>query len=554
MAFSEVAYKALQDVVGAEDVTDDPVVCQSYSRVQWLSPGILQREKLGLDMRPACVVMPGSTEEVQAAIRIANRYKFPFVPRGSGFTFSAFPSLGGAMVIDPKRMNRIHEVNEKDMYAVIEPYVAFAEVQTEAMKKGMTCPTPLAGSQVSMLANYAWHGAYGNSWISGIGAQNLLAFELVLPDGEIVRSGAMAMPRAGAFWNDGPGPDLRGLLRGGMFGHAGGLGMVTKISCRLYPWPGPSVWPTEGIAGSKRSKFPEDKFKWFMIKFPVKYPEEEEKELKLSAELFYEMGKAEIAVTATHLAKQFLYTYSSETKQDLFENMENDVFPCGYIVVALQATTSPKQIEYEERVLRDIVAKVGGVFVNEDEPAYQVWIGRVANEWIRFGNAQRLARPSDSFNIGASCVDSIDVIVQEILKSNRVGRELLDKENKGANFVQPLSVHGGWISPQEYGYWCLMTTDVFPEQSLEQAAEALEIITAITKSQVEEKRAAAVMHLIGPAYDVLGPMFGNVHLIMKRIKKTFDPNNLSNPPYATNIDVMPEEEVAKIAGSTDVGN
>jgi FAD/FMN-containing dehydrogenase len=553
MAFSEVAYKALQDVVGAENVTDDPVLCQSYSRVQWLSPGVLQREKLGLDMRPACVVMPESTEEVQAAIRIANRYKFPFVPRGSGFTFSAFPALGGAMVIDPKRMNRIHEVNEKDMYAVIEPYVAFAEVQTEAMKKGMTCPTPLAGSQVSMLANYAWHGAYGNSWISGIGAQNLLAFELVLPDGEIVRSGAMAVPRAGTFWNDGPGPDLRGLLRGGMFGHAGGLGMVTKISCRLYPWPGPSVWPTEGIAGYKRSKFPEDKFKWFMIKFPAKYPEEEEKELKLSAELFYEMGKAEIAVTATHLAKQFLYTYSSETKQDLFENMENDVFPSGFIVVALQATTSPKQIEYEERVLRDIVAKVGGVFVSEDEPAYQVWIGRVANEWIRFGNAQRLARPSDSFNIGASCVDSIDVIVQEILKSNRVERELLDKEGKGADFVQPLSVHGGWISPQEYGYWCLMTTDVFPEQSPEQAAEALEVITAVVKYQVEEKRAAAVMHLIGPSYDVLGPMFGNVHLIMKRIKKTFDPNNLSNPPYATNIDVMPEEEVAKIAG-TDVGN
>mgnify|MGYP000113768791 CR=1 FL=1 len=43
----------------------------------------------------------------------------------------------------------------------------------------------LAGSQVSCLANYSWHGAYGNSWITGIGAQNLLGFELVLPDGEV---------------------------------------------------------------------------------------------------------------------------------------------------------------------------------------------------------------------------------------------------------------------------------------------------------------------------------------------------------------------------------
>ena len=134
------------------------------------------------------------------------------------------------MVIDPKRMDQIIEINEKDMYAVIEPYVTFAELQTEAMKKGMTCPCPLAGAQCSVLANYSWHGAYGNSWISGSGAQNLVAFEWVLPTGDIVKSGSISLPHAGWFWNDGPGPDLRGLLRGGSVGHAGGLGMVTKIS------------------------------------------------------------------------------------------------------------------------------------------------------------------------------------------------------------------------------------------------------------------------------------------------------------------------------------
>ena len=78
MAFSKIALKALQDVVGIENVTDDEVVCQSYSRVNWLPSGFLQRERLGTDMRPVCVVMPGCTEEVQAIIRIANRYKFPF--------------------------------------------------------------------------------------------------------------------------------------------------------------------------------------------------------------------------------------------------------------------------------------------------------------------------------------------------------------------------------------------------------------------------------------------------------------------------------------------
>ena len=50
------------------------------------------------------------------------------------------------------------------------------------------------------------------------------------------------------IWNDGPGPDLRGFQRGAQFGHAGGMGMVTKISTRLFPWPGPAVFPTTGNA------------------------------------------------------------------------------------------------------------------------------------------------------------------------------------------------------------------------------------------------------------------------------------------------------------------
>lgn len=549
MAFTEVAFKALQDVVGTENISNDPAICQAYSRVQWLPSGVMQRERCGLNMRPACVVMPGSTAEVQSIVKIANRYLFPFVPRGSGFTFSAFPTQAGTVVIDPKRMDRIIELNERDMYAVIEPYVSFVGLQAEAMKYGLYIPTPLAGSQVSCLANYSWHGAYGNSWITGIGAQNLLGFELVLADGELVRSGSMACPNAGSFWNDGPGPDLRGFLRGGMFGHAGGIGMVTKISCKLWQFAGPEVFPTQGNGNMKFSPgFGEDCWRWYMIKFPCQYPQDEQLELRKSAELFYEMGKAEIGEVATHLAQQFLYTYSSVTKQDLFDNIKNNVFPYGFVVVGLQAKTSLEQMEYEDRVLHEMVKKVGGLFVKEDEPAYKVWIGRAANEWVRFGNAQRLARPSDNFSIGSSNVDSIDSIVYEILESNEVGRKALAEEGLGKDFVQPLSIHGGWISPQEYGYWCLHTTDVFPEQDPAQCNQALELIGRVAKSQFQRRSAAAVIHLLGPAYDMFGPTFGNVHLIMKAFKREFDPGNLSNPGYATRPDVVSEEELKKMMG------
>ena len=94
MAFTEIAYKALQHIVGEENVTNDPVICQAYSRVQWLPSGVMQRERCGLNMRPACVVMPGSTEEVQNIIRLANRYQLPFCAAGLGLYLQRFPHAG----------------------------------------------------------------------------------------------------------------------------------------------------------------------------------------------------------------------------------------------------------------------------------------------------------------------------------------------------------------------------------------------------------------------------------------------------------------------------
>jgi hypothetical protein len=91
-----------------------------------------------------------------------------------------------------------------------------------------------------------------------------------------------------------------------------------------------------------------------------------------------------------------------------------------------------------------------------------------------------------------------------------------------------------------------MTTDIFPEQSVDQANQAIGIIMSHLKGELEDKSSAAVIHLLGPSYDILGPTFDNVHLIMKKIKTTFDPNNISNPPYATRPDVLSPEEVAKM--------
>lgn len=545
MAFSDIAYKALQDIVGEENVTNDPVVCQAYSRIQWTPDGIIQREQIGLAMRPVCIVMPGSTEEVQAIYKIANRYLFPVIPRGTGMINTAFPNREGTVVIDPKRMDRIINLDAKNMYAVIEPYVSFASLQAEAMKVGLYYPGLPAGSQISVLSNISWHGGYCNSWISGLGANMLLAYELVLPDGEILRSGSIAQSGSDWIWNNGPGPDLRGFLRGGQFGHAGGMGMVTKVSTRLFPWPGPDVFPTSGYGTEKVSELPTDKFRWYMIDFPHKYPEEEEYGLRKTCDLQYELAKAEIAVVVQHLAKQFLLCWSTRTKQEFHEGMAKDVFPRGYNVIGLCTTTSLEQLEYEEKVLRHIVEKMGGIFLTEKDEPYRLWM-RIANDWLRTAHSLRESRPTDCFHQGTACLDSIDAVTDEILRANRTQRAAYEKEGLGKELLQPISQHGGWINPLEKGYGAIMTTVIWPEQTLQKASEAMKVILGSLKGQLETKSAGATIGLLGPAYDLLGPLLFNVHLLVKEMKKSFDPNNISNPPYATRPDVVSPEELEKM--------
>ena len=123
-------------------------------------------------------------------------------------------------------MNRILEINEKNMYAVVEPYVIFAQLQAELMKRGLNCNITGAGSNCSALP-IAAHQGLGHLSISGsYGERNLLAVEWVTPDGEIVRLGSSGS-LGEWFCGDGPGPSLRGIIRGNVV-PLGGLGVFTR--------------------------------------------------------------------------------------------------------------------------------------------------------------------------------------------------------------------------------------------------------------------------------------------------------------------------------------
>ena len=158
-------YQALESVVGKEYISDDPAITACYFK-EMLEKGEEAANRYyaypfgmlpGKTYRPECVVLPGTTEEVQAIVRLANRYKFHFIPVGSLLFYSCIPSGSGYITIDPKRMGSL-EIDEKNMYAVGEPYTSFAQLQVEAMKRGLTCHIPWSGSQTSVIANHLFAG------------------------------------------------------------------------------------------------------------------------------------------------------------------------------------------------------------------------------------------------------------------------------------------------------------------------------------------------------------------------------------------------------------
>ena len=291
---------------------DNPATVNAYFG-DWLPPKIL-----GMSMPPEFVVLPNGTMETQAVIKICNRYKIPFIPVGSNqWSLTGSPNRPHTVIIDCKRMGEIHEIDEKNMYAVIEPLCTLAQVQAEAYKRGLYIGSPEASATASAIGGHVFQGMWGVGYRLGVAYRNILGIEWVLPNGEILRTGSFSQDADNGFWGEGPGPDLRGMLRG-YAGAMGGVGMVTKMAVKLHPYPGPKVWPVEGIIPNQTSMLPEDRFKWYMVKY---------ESLEDAINFMYEVGKAEIARRGAEMADRVLYHVVGQLLRRVLDRVEKAHLP-----------------------------------------------------------------------------------------------------------------------------------------------------------------------------------------------------------------------------------
>ena len=198
------ALKSLEQIVGPQYISEEPAVLDSYA-FQWGAELFTDTPFLP---RSGAIVLPGSTEEVQALVKTCNQYnvRYKAISNGWGF-YSALGLDEDAIHVDMRRLNRIIEINEKSMYAVVEPYVTCALLQPEAMKKGFTVHMIGAGCNTSAMPITAHQGTGSGGVSTSCGDRNTLAVEWVTPDGELLKFGSLGAG-AGWFCGDGPGPSL----------------------------------------------------------------------------------------------------------------------------------------------------------------------------------------------------------------------------------------------------------------------------------------------------------------------------------------------------------
>jgi len=184
--------------------------------------------------QPALVVRPASTGEVQALVRIAVEEQASLTPRvaGSNVGGLAIPPEGG-VVVDLRRMNRILEVNQEDMVALIEPGVTWEQLKAHLAEHQIPLRMgyPLSPPDTSIVANCLLDGLGNLSLRYGAMADWIGGLEVVLPDGTLCRTGAGA---ASPIWfGRGPLPDLTGLFVSAQ----GTTGIVTTMAFQLWPQP-----------------------------------------------------------------------------------------------------------------------------------------------------------------------------------------------------------------------------------------------------------------------------------------------------------------------------
>jgi len=188
---------------------------------------LYEYDALSCARQPQAVVFPTCTEQVVSIAKLAARENLPVVARGAGTGLSGGSVVTeGGIVLAFARMKKIVEIDLENLRARVQPGVVNLDLSFAVSDRGLYfAPDPSSQKACTIGGNVAENAGGPHTLAYGVTTNHILGLEVVLPDGEVIHTGAR-------FW-DRPGYDLTGFI----VGSEGTLGIVTEITVRLSRKP-----------------------------------------------------------------------------------------------------------------------------------------------------------------------------------------------------------------------------------------------------------------------------------------------------------------------------
>jgi len=210
--------REFKGAAGKDNVWSDPADLHTYS----YDAAVLD------PVQPALVVRPTTAEILGRCVRLCNDNRLPLTVRGAGTNLSGgtIPLPGGVVVVT-NGLNRILEINEADMYAVVEPGVVTAKLAAAVEARGLFYPPDPGSQAVSTLGGNVSENAGGLRGLKyGVTRDYVMGLSFFDVDGNLVKTGARTVKCATGY-------NLTGL----MVGSEGTLGVLAEIILKLIPYP-----------------------------------------------------------------------------------------------------------------------------------------------------------------------------------------------------------------------------------------------------------------------------------------------------------------------------
>ena len=427
------AYKELEQVLGADYITEDPAICTSYG----IQP--FHRTEPGVWVNvPAAVAMPACTQEVAAIVKICNKYHIKYKAHSTGFGAHAGPGQDGVLQVDMRRMNHLIDFDPKNGIAVVEPYTTYMELQRYAWPNGLALLMNTAGPHTSILASTTSHqGGGSNSASMGYNGRNLLAFEWVTPEGEILHAGS-AECNGRYFSADGPGPSVKGIARG-YFGYDGGLGIFTKAAIKLYDWAGPDNLPAEAHGKDVITEIPQNIHQYML--FVEDYQKIKDAFLMLSESgICYAAFK--MAYPLQMLTKNAMFNYKAE----LFPSVKNILEEMKQCIVVTIIGCSKGDMKYKLDVLNDITEELNGFLMGGHPTSHEDKVSMY--QLLKANTYCHNFNQSMTFHVAMGADESVDSIMRQGEEAERIKTGYI-KENGCLNDMGD----GAWACFYDQGTW-----------------------------------------------------------------------------------------------------